>query len=152
MARDDNDDFLKNDSYEDYLENSFFSWKGRVDREWFLKNGFGDHLIMIMIADKCFPVVGAVNVNLPLEIIYGAYFLCLVFICTFVIWISVMARRLHDVGMNDTFAFILGALLLGCFFLEGQGFKACLGIYASLVFGLALFPGEDGENRYGSKR
>lgn len=152
MARNDNDDFLKNDSYEDYMENSFFSWKGRVNRGWFLKNGFGDHLVMIMIAYKCFPIVSAVNLNLPSEIIFGACFLCLVFICTFVTWVSVMARRLHDVGMNDTFAFVLGALLLGCFFLEGQGFKACLGIYVSVLLGLALFPGENGENRYGSER
>lgn len=119
-------------------EGGLFSWKGRMNRLSFFINYL--ILLIFMIICVCALVYYGLEENSDIAIGIGV----VVFIFVFLRSLSLVARRLHDLGISG-----IGAIIIGIF--SGLAGKSEIGSVICLLIQLIvmLYPGTAGENKYG---
>ncbi len=131
----------------------FFSFEGRVPRAVFWVNGLifaAINVIMSLVFVETY--VSPFTLETHTDISYRPLYFALSLVVG-VRWLSVVARRWHDLNKSGWLAIIVLGPVFGMFF---PGVAAQ--VIFSLVIGLTMFvalgflgfvPGEDGDNDYG---
>lgn len=119
-------------------EGGLFSWKGRMNRLSFFIN----YLILLIFMIICAYVPIFYGIEEKSDIAIGIGIVMLIF--ALLRSLSLVARRLHDLGISG-----IGAIVIWIF--SGLARKSEIGSVICLLIQLIvmLYPGTAGENKYG---